>query len=285
VAALTEGVIQAMLLTKVKVGMAVVLGTALLFGGGTALSYRTVAGEAGQVAKEPESQGPGRRTVSGEEEKLKLLLAEKEKEIRDLNDRLANQELALRHYIALASEKTKQNPFGASGMGSRKRDSDPSGPGIPGPGAGGPGSIPKEEVGPQHRVGGSGGVSGTKPGMPALTMNSPSPQLPVVDIEQARDEVELLEAKVATKKAIVKEAEFTGVSLLVRQAELKEAEVLLAQAKRRLQKLAGPEKSARGEVDPVQAQKLLDLEHQLNTVKQGIEALRLEMKSRGSPRR
>src|SRR5439155_2438710 len=96
VVALTEGVVRAMLLTKVKVVGAVVLGLALLGGGGGVLGYRTAAGEPGGAPQEPAARTQGGRAAQADDEKLKAQLADKEKEIRDLRDRIKALEDSLR---------------------------------------------------------------------------------------------------------------------------------------------------------------------------------------------
>src|SRR5207245_7558783 len=92
----TEGVVRAMLLTKVKVVSAVVLGLALLGGGGGVVGYRTVAGEPGGAPQEPASRTPDRRAAQADEDRLKAQPEVKEKEFRDLRDRIKALEDSLR---------------------------------------------------------------------------------------------------------------------------------------------------------------------------------------------
>jgi RNA polymerase sigma factor (sigma-70 family) len=291
VAALTEGVIQAMLLTKVKVGMALVLGTALLFGGGTALTYRTVASEQGQVAKEADTKGPvaGIGVISGEEEKFKAILAAKEKEIRELKERLATLEAALQKYASKPTGEAKEDQGGNPGMrpaGGGGKGGMP--PGQP-PGGGGKGMGPGQPGGKGFSgpgfgqlpgMGGAGGSkgSGSMAGQPGTTIEPPAKKHTTAEIEQARDEVELLEARVGTKKAMVRGAA-TDKDIEIRVAELREAEVLLKQANRRLQKLTGPEKAATGQPDDPRGQQIQEVEKKLDALNQGIEALRQQLKS------
>jgi RNA polymerase sigma factor (sigma-70 family) len=84
VVALAEGVVRAMLLTKVKLVAAVVVGLALLGGGGV-LSYRAAAG----------AVTPGGREARPQGDKLPTQPAQKEKEVRDLQDRVKALEQAL----------------------------------------------------------------------------------------------------------------------------------------------------------------------------------------------
>jgi RNA polymerase sigma factor (sigma-70 family) len=92
VAMLTQGVLQTMMLAKVKFGATAVLAVALLGGGGMA-TYRGVARESGQGTVTAQTQGPARtaspRQIEKEMEVLRKRLAEKESELRALQAREA----------------------------------------------------------------------------------------------------------------------------------------------------------------------------------------------------
>ena len=108
VVSLTEGVVRAMLLTKVKVVTTVVLGLVFL-GGGTMLGYGRMMGTSSAAAGDPVPVAQVGRTAPPSEDKLKALLADKEEEIRDLRARIA----------ALEQEsKTKMAQYGNGNEGS-----------------------------------------------------------------------------------------------------------------------------------------------------------------------
>jgi RNA polymerase sigma factor (sigma-70 family) len=290
-AALTEGVLHAMWMTKVKAVSAVVLALAVLGTGGGMLTYRTVAAERAvaeraaaeraaaerAAAQRPPSGGPGTPAAPPRDDRVKelqrlkaeddkVLVDHLQKTVADYKDRLeASQKetLALKERVALLEAALERTQAQADKAADFKAW------------AGQRGS-------PEQRT------------LPA-------------QIEQARDEVELLEAQRAVKRAqleaaklgmepararlaevraLVGAARVDQVTLIqaqaalaeseaqirVKEAELLEPEVRLKQARRRLaglEKLAAP---APAPTDP--GQRLQALEKKLDALRQEVEALR-----------
>ena len=192
VVVLTEGVVRAMLMTKVKVVTAVVVGLVLLGGGGGVLGYRTVAGEPGGASGIPAVQG--QRKAPAEQEKLESLLAKKEQENQALREQIKvleeslkektrRLELALKesqHQVEVAraaeeqAHKQAEANFYARQLAAENAARIAAGFGRPGAPSGG---------------------SGPGTGAPAKEPTGSAAQA-----EQARDEVELLEAQLRAKK-------------------------------------------------------------------------------------
>ena len=83
-----------MLLTKVKIAAVVVLGVVLL-GGGRMVSYQTAAGEPGRTPADSAATQKTARTAPADQEKLQALLAQQEKEIRELHERVEALQVSL----------------------------------------------------------------------------------------------------------------------------------------------------------------------------------------------
>jgi RNA polymerase sigma factor (sigma-70 family) len=95
-AALAQGVVRAMLLTKVKMGVAVVVAASLVGGGGGVLTYHAMGTEPGAAPKEAVARAQDDRGAPEDVETLRRQLEQKEREIRELRDRLKAQEQELR---------------------------------------------------------------------------------------------------------------------------------------------------------------------------------------------
>jgi RNA polymerase sigma factor (sigma-70 family) len=296
-AALVEGVVRAMLLTKVKAAAAVVLGVALLGGGGGMLTYRTVAGEPGAAPQESAPPAQDRRAAPQGEEKLRALLEQKETEIRRLRDRMAALEEQLKEqtrqleYANLLkqaqAERAHQAELEARRQAEAERDLR---------------ARAEEQVRWVRKP-----LSGTDPREGAEDPNrGPSAGGgQAAQVEQARDEVELLEAQLTIKRAQLNAAsqslavtertvrssdtrepkwELEFVALRgqreVKAAEVREAEVRLGQAKRRLGRLtekAGPSQ------DPYRQQlgsRAAELEQRLDALRKELEGLRKELEQK-----
>jgi RNA polymerase sigma factor (sigma-70 family) len=291
-AALAEGVLKAMLLTKVKVGAVVVLTAALLGGGGGVLTYRTAAGEPGS-SQGPAARGAEDRPAVAEARRLKDLLAEKEKEVQDLKDRLAELERKFRAEQDRMAEDLKALRAQAQAQkaqAQKARDAEMQARELAERRAAEL-AARRGAVDPLRE--GAGDRSGAY-----LNVAREDPSRAEKE-EQARDEVEVLEAQVGTKRAhlhaaqlglkvargtmggLDPKAQIEGAALAgqveVKEAELKESEVRLAQAKRRLQKLQrsgeAPEAPQRQKVQ----QRAAELEKKLEALGKELEALRREL--------
>jgi RNA polymerase sigma factor (sigma-70 family) len=296
VVALAEGVMKAMLLTKVKAVAVVVLGLALL-GGGGALSYRTVAGEPGAPPKDPAALAQTAKAPQGEQDKLKAQLAQKEKEIEALKERLAVTERDLRDKMsqledalkkeqdALKKERQQAERAVAAEREARARAE-----------AERDARVVAEKLAEDRAVrkAAEPAEGGDKVGDPNRTASRAE------RAEQAREEVELLEAQVVGKRAqldattislkATQEAAAAGAAnatrvevaaltgqVRVREAELKEAEIRLAQAKRRLAKLDGPAAPATDAQHQQMGQRAAELEKKFDALKKELDGLRKEL--------
>jgi hypothetical protein len=282
-------------LTKVKIGFAVVLGTALLFGGGSVLTYPTVAGEPGGTRNDPVAQVQRERAASENEAKLKALLAQKEKEFLELRDRLTALEEAFRDKENRLEKALKEQFQQAA----RALEAE---------------NVAQERADAERRArlaADSGRAN--PPAEGTFWINKPADlaragedernrALRATQVEQAKDEVEVLEAKLEVKKAQLKAATVsldaarrfaahasgdpkTPIELAalsgqvdVKSAELKESDVLLQQAKRRLQKLQGPAKPSRDPNVQQLDQRATELEKKLDALNKELERLRKEFK-------
>jgi RNA polymerase sigma factor (sigma-70 family) len=297
VVSLAEGVVRTMLLTKVKVATAVVLGLAVLGGSGTMLGYGRVLGEPGDQA--PAAQAG--RTAPPSEEKLKALLAEKEKEISDLKARIAALEEDSR-VKALRAEKLAREAQAQAERAlvaeqeareqaeqARKQAEDAR--------AVLKSVEAKAALATDKAVPGSGRDGERK----APTSSAPVGGIPTGIVEQARDEVELLEVQLLAKRAQenaakltlkemsdlaavtpadakqrVEMAALTG-QMEVKAAEVKEAEVRLAQAKRRLARLQGHAEPAPDPSRQQTDQRAKDLELKIDALKKELDNLRKDL--------
>ena len=294
VIALTEGVVRAMLLTKVKTAVVVVLGLALLGSGGGVLTYQTVAGEPGAAAQEPAARTQGGRAAPADVDKLKSLLEQREKEVRDLKDRIAALEESLkdrsrRLEVALLKQQEQAERAQAAEQEARKRAEAER--------------DARRSLEDQAARSDAAAARGRgRPGMPGA---GPAPDDPnritadrAAQAEQARDEVELLEAQLAIKRAqldaasrpleLLERAMRSGQApasevaaqrgqMEIKAAELREAEVRLAQAKRRLAKLQGASAPAQDGPRPQLGQRAAELEKKLDALKKEFDALRKEL--------
>jgi RNA polymerase sigma factor (sigma-70 family) len=308
-AALAEGVVKAMLVTKIKVaGIVMVLGAALL-GGGAVLTTRMEAGApAAQTQLAPVAQNrrpPGNddnRPAPGDDARLKALLEQKELEITKLRDRIeALEKLAVEQRSQLeALLKEKQLvPDRAAILDQevqKLRD----------------GLLPARKVAADlqavQKPPPEGGDSTA--GRPKEYLSS-APTLAgakAMQVQDAQDQVELLEAQLVARQALLKaatlsldvaraeakrgdsdvktrlEAAALAGQVEVRVAELRESEIRLAQAKRRLARLQG---GATSGVDPVRQkieQRAAELEKKLDALNKEMEVLRKELQSKGPVR-
>jgi RNA polymerase sigma factor (sigma-70 family) len=296
VIALAEGVVRAMLLTKVKTAVVVGLGLALLGGGGGVLTYRTVAGEPGAAPQEPAARTQSARPAPADEDKLKTLLAQKEKEVRVLQDRVKVLEDSLQKTTReLQQQREQAQRFQASADAYRNEALV---------------RIEREARQAAEERGRAAEPGRGRPGMPGA---GPAPDDPnritaehAAQAEQARDEVELLEAQLAIKRAqldaasrpleLLERAMRSGQApasevaaqrgqMEIKAAELREAEVRLAQAKRRLAKLQGASAPAQDEPRQQLGQRAAELEKKLDALKKEFDALRkdLEQQRPGRP--
>jgi DNA repair exonuclease SbcCD ATPase subunit len=294
VVALTEGVVRAMLLTKVKVVGAVVLGLALLGGGGGVLTYRTVAGEPGAGPQDAARTAQGGRAAPADEEKLKAMLAQKDKEIRDLRDRMAalqdelqqtvrrlEQTVAAQQEQAERAREAERNARRAADAERLARQS---------------AEVAAARAARESQQRGGGTAAGARAGEPPPVAGVSAGQ-----VEQARDDVELLEAQLEAKraqqratelslqaandiaqhmgadaKARMELAALTG-QVQVKAADVKEAVVRLNQAKRRLAKLQGPAEPAHDSQHQQLGQRAAELEKRLDALKKELDGLRREL--------
>jgi hypothetical protein len=263
-AALAEGVLRAMFYAKMKAGAAVVLAVTLMSGGG-ALTYRTIAGEPAAAANPtaPEAQaGPAAPT---EVEKLRQMLAQKQRELDELRARHADdeQELARRDARIRQLEQTL----------SEKR------------------SVDVDWGFPVTNTESARGVQRTQ----AQAQARDEVELLQAQLETKRAQLKathlsLESARVTRPGDSVAEinknqkevADLTGQAE-VRAAEVKEAEVRLAQAKRRLAALS-PAEPAPDTHRRQWEQRASELEKRLEALRKEMEALRGEMKKQ-SPNR
>jgi hypothetical protein len=247
-------------------------------------------------------QAQGGRAAPAEEEKLKALLAQKEKEVRELRDRLEALVAAFRekeHLLETALKEKQQQAARALEAEMLARDhAEAERQARLAANSG----RAKQPLSPPPMM----GPTGSEVVDEAKIHAGADARLHASQIEQAKDEVELLEAKLAAKKAYVKAAAvsldtakrataqgfpdpkiqielaaMTG-QVEVKEAELKESEVLLAQAKRRLEKLTALEKPRPGQNGKPQEQKPSELEKRLDTLIREMEALRMELRRKGS---
>jgi RNA polymerase sigma factor (sigma-70 family) len=287
VVALTEGVVRAMLLTKVKVAGAVVLGLVLLGGGGGALTYRTAAGEPGGAPQVSGTEKARQRPAASDADKLKAMLAQKEKEVRALQDRLAELEVVLKDKtrqleVTLQQQRDQtQRARAAEEEARRQADKERELRNVFEAKARSDAEVARAHE-DQNRT--------------SATAASRAEQA-----EQAKDEVELLEAQLAIKKAqleavrgtyqAAEQAVRTGAApvseaatqkgqLLIKEAEVKEAQVRLRQAQRRLARLSGPAAPARDAQRPQLDQRATDLEKKLDALKKELDGLRKEMQEK-----
>jgi RNA polymerase sigma factor (sigma-70 family) len=304
VVALSEGVVRAMLLTKMKGAAAVVLGLVLLGGGGGLVSYRTAAGEPRGGPRDTSALAQRERTapVEAEREKLKDLLAQKEKELSDLKVRLEKLDKRLKITLqtldtftqehenaekALAAERAARQAAEAERRVAERQALQAA----------------ADAARPDQQRPGYG-----YPGANEMPNRSPSADREA-QIDQARDDVELLEAQVGIKKAQLKAtrlsldsaqkieqvqvgqgkigagevAAMTG-QLEIKEAELRESQVRLELAKRRLSKLQGPAKPGSGSPDQQMSQRAAELEKKLDALRKELDGLRKEL-DRGKPSR
>ncbi len=291
VVALSGEVVRAMLLTKVKIAAVVVLGVVLLVGGGGVVSYQTAAGEPGRTPADSAATQKSARTAPADQEKLQALLAQQEKEIRELHERVEALQVSLDAKTRELEKALKQAEVQAeraraaeqearrqaeAERNARKLAEDKAvrsaaGSGRAGPQPAGAGDATAKEV-PNR------GVKTDR----------------AAQVDQARDEVELLEVQLGVKKAQLKAARLSvevahkgGVSpveqaalvgqLEVREAELRESEVRLEQAKRRLTKLQGPAESG-GDLHRQQvSQRAAELEKKLDALREELKGLRKDL--------
>jgi Skp family chaperone for outer membrane proteins len=301
VVALTEGVVRAMLVTKVKVAVAVVLGVALLGGGGGALTYRTVAGEPGAAAGDPAPVAQKARTAPAGEERLKGLLEQKEKEIHELRDRMAALEAELRDKTRLLEDRARQLEMvmkegrqqmelaQIAEMQARKRAE--------------VAEFEARKRAEDERVAraraeeeANRAVHEVRRGSIEEVVGGPRPE----QVEQARDEVELMEAQLQARMAQLRATELTLDStsklaqhgtgdpkiqvevaaltgqVQIKKADVKEAEVRLAQARRRMERLVRQAEPAPAQ-NPQLSRRAADLEKRVDALKRELDSLRKEL--------
>jgi hypothetical protein len=297
VIALAEGVMKTMMVTKVKVAAAVVLGLALLGSGGGVLTYRTVAGEPdGATQKAPAVAQTGGRAAAANEEKLKELLAQKEqqlaqkeREVSDLKARMAALEDQLRDRVRQLEATLEDGRRAQAAEQDARRRAEVERDAR----------VAAAEEARRFAAGEGNGASREDP------RRAPAPDMArAAQADLARDEVELLEVQLLAKqaelnaagrvlKATTQVAEQTGLGEKarielatlagqedVKKAAVREAEVRLTQAKRRLAKLQGlaePAPDARGQQ---LGQRAADLEKRLDALKKELDGLRKEMEQK-----
>jgi RNA polymerase sigma factor (sigma-70 family) len=272
VVALTESMVRAMLITKVKMAGAVAFGL-LLLGGGGMLSYQTAAGGSAREGQDTTAQTAPRRTAPPAEEDLKAALAQKDKQIRELEDRLKALQQELRDRTRQLEDYAAQQRDQA--MRTRAAELDAG------------------RQAEEARVAPNASRSGAN----AIVSQGV--------IEQARDEVELLEAQLAVKRAqldavqmslqATTEASKQGAATVrevmtlrgeaqIKSAELKEAEVRLVQAKRRLERLNRLNQPARNEATPRANPTGPELDKRLDALQKELENLRRELHQKAPQR-
>jgi RNA polymerase sigma-70 factor (ECF subfamily) len=291
VVALTEGVVRAMLLTKVKLAAAVVLGLVLLGGGGGVLGYRTAAGEPPGAAKEQPERSRAGREAPPDLDKLKSQLAEREKEVQALRDRVA----ALEDQLKVKTRELESAQAKAQDQADRARvaeqearkEADAERQAR---------AAAEEHAARAARTGREGA-----PDDPFRAASAKESQ--AAQAEQARDDVELLEAQLEAKRAQLKAAQLSlsaaqniaragdtplksvelatlSGQVAIREAELKEADVKLTQAKRRLAKLRGPAEPSPDKKHSDMGQRTAELEKRLDALKKELDGLRKELERR-----
>jgi RNA polymerase sigma factor (sigma-70 family) len=286
VIALTESMVRAMFLAKVKLAGAVVFGLVLLGGGGM-LSYRTAAGEPGRTPQDEVAQAAPRRTTTppATEEDLKALLAQKDKEIHDLQERLRAMETAMQdkaRALDLAAKQERDQAARAQAAEQEARN--------------------HAEMERDARI--KAEIDAARAGTEARRGAGPALVSQGV-IDQARDDVELLEAQLLVKRAQLDavqtslqatteeskagRAPLREVATLqgearIKSAELRESEVRLAQAKRRLARLTNMAEPPREERRSQPAAKVTDLEKKLDALEKELESLRKELRQTGRGR-
>ncbi len=289
---LLEGVLKTMFLTKLKVGTVVILGAALLGGGGGVLTYRTVAGEQPAAPNAPVAAAQDARPVASEVEKLRGLLLEKEKEVRDLRDRLsalekeAREQLRARADLELVYKR-------AQDWAAREQELAKMAQGV---------ATEGERRNAPDAKGGSG--------VRNPFGHAPTAAERAAQVEEASAEIELLAAQLETKRAQLKAASLslavaqrgaqgadrndpkaqmevaTQQGLVeIRSAEVRESEIRLVQAKRRLTRLQGkaeppPQEARRPEL----GQRAAELEQKLDALYKEVQSLRKEIQN-SMPRR
>jgi RNA polymerase sigma factor (sigma-70 family) len=288
-AALAEGVVKAMLLTKVKVGVVLVLTAALLGGGGGLLSYRTTAGEPAASNRLTPTAADDEPAVA-EARRLKDLLAAKEKEVRKLQDRLAQLEELFktdRARLVTRLQELEARARSLEDQAERARAAEMEARKLTDKRA-----VETEAARRAETPFGGGGP--------------PVDPSHAEKVEQAREEVEILEAQLEVKRAYhdaardavqgleanmgrMRDPETQAKLMMdratlrgqwaVKGAELKEAQVRLAQAKRRLERLQNSGPSAEAPHRRQVEQRAAELERKLDALTKELEALRRELKA------
>jgi hypothetical protein len=298
VVSLAEGVVRTMLLTKAKAMTAVVLILVVLGGSGTMLGYGRVQGKPADGAGNQTPVAQAGRAAPPDEQKLKALLVEKDKEITDLKARIAKLEQqsedksillekaareakdqAERAMIAEAQAREQAEVERAMRKSVEAKAAQATDKASPG----------RDRVGENKDL--------NRPGAEGV--------VPAAVVEQARDEIELLEAQLESKKAQEKAARQTlkamsdaiasgvpdaklriemGIEMAtltgqmqIKAAEVKESEVRLMQAKRRLERLQGHSESAPNQHRERMDEKAKDLENKLDALKKEMDGLRKDM--------
>jgi RNA polymerase sigma factor (sigma-70 family) len=292
VVSLAEGVVRTMLLTKAKAVTAVVLVLAIIGGSGTMLGYGRVQGKAADGPGNPAPVAQAGRSAPPDEQKLKALLAEKDKEITDLKDRIARLEQqsedksillekaareakaqAERAMIAEAQAREQAEVERAMRKSVEAKAAQATDKAAPG----------RDRVGERN------------------DLNTPAVVVSRSIIEQARDEVELLqvqlEIKVAEEKMAMrtlKEMSSVTANIVpdakqriematlsgqaeIKTAEVKEAQLRLAQAKRRLERLQGLAEPAPDQQRQKMDEKAKDLENKIDTLRKELDGLRKDL--------
>jgi RNA polymerase sigma factor (sigma-70 family) len=313
VAALTEGVLQAMLITKLKTVAGVVLALGMLGVGGGALGYRTLAGEGNGAPKPgepaakaaqagPKAAGEGKQLLADDlrDEARRLrdaLQAERDRaaelaklaeEVKArLNAKNAQAEdlaVALREQAAVLEKRLRETQDQLAAQKAETKR-----------------VMEKAEVALQQAE--------QKIAYLERARGQRAPEPPADLVENARDEVELQEAQLQVKHAqlmaaksaldagkarydqMMKLAQSKAISTVeiaeaqaayagmegqyrVRTAELVEQEVRLKQAQRRLAKLQRPANQTGVPLNDERLLRLLDLEKKVDSIRQELEALR-----------
>jgi RNA polymerase sigma factor (sigma-70 family) len=295
-AAITEGVLRTMLMTKAQFGTAVVVAVALLAGGGGVLTYRTVAQEPG-LSKNLKPIAQVQRAPSAEEENLRDLLKRKEQEIRELKDRLAAVQAEYRERMAQLEVKMARKEELA------KRAVDATFDAIQQQTLGGEQRLAAEKealrraAAEAREQAKSAQAATQRPFQGDETLLDRARR--IADLEQAKDDVELREAQVALKRAELRAAEIsrnaaqeavqaTGGTdnklridlathtgqIGVKQAEVREAEVRLALARRRVARLQGASDSTS---QPPHGSGAVDIREKLDELTKELKALRMHL--------
>jgi RNA polymerase sigma factor (sigma-70 family) len=293
VVSLAEGVVRTMLISKVKAVTALVLVLAVLGGSGTMLGYGRVFGKPTEVPGDQAPVAQAGRAAPQNEQKLKALLEDKEREISDLKARIAvlekesqdradrleraRRETQAQMERALVAEEhareqaEMERAMRKSAETKAAQATDKAAP-------------DKDRVGERN-----------------LNLPAGDGVIPAIVVEQARDEVELLEVQLAGKKAQenavkltlkemsdfasatvpdakqrVEMATLTG-QVQVKAAEVKEAEVRLAQAKRRLARLQGHSEPVPDQHRQKMDEKAKDLENKIDALKKELDGLRKDL--------